>query len=325
MFYKKKYSFEKKSVNEVESMIIERQIGRGCRSIIMDEKKQHKKQIPIMKNGKVNPELHIWFNNPTKADIVGVDDVPKDEIIEKRYGRKLTKSERKILSEVRKENNKRNKNELIKDLSGNEEIIPLKDWHKWSKNKNKYDIQGVDTIPESMTANVSNKIRQKFIPQIQRQRYSGMSSNTFGYFAFGETPKLKKERNYIRINKILKGSPKADITQTHEIGHAYDYNFEGNKKFSNPKKSTLQEMKNVAFDFKPIPENAGAKFKNYRNSKEEVFADAFTSLVHNPKHVKKNYPGYFKTMKNKNPDLLNTIKKERTNFLKKYVDKFKQY
>ena len=327
---------------ELLDKVIKTDMERSNRSRTVDGNKQHKKQIRLRnKDGRINPEVEEWSKDPTKSDIIGIDNVSSERITEARYGQNLTKQERKLLKKIRKKNANRNKKDLVKDLSSNEELVSLHNWKKWDRNKKKYDIKNVDTVPHQVIGYTSNVIRKKHIQNVSRAKYNqGMSINVGGYYAPGFTKKLQKPRNYIRINRLLKGSPKSQEVLAHEMGHAFEYNLFGKtitknptrldgysyKSVEIPKKNDVvySQMKKMAIMTKPIPKGASSHFVRYRMKKEELFADAFLGLVTDPKRAKKIAPAFSRHVYTSSRGLSRDIRNSRESFLSKFVDDMKR-
>ena len=320
------------------------------RSFALDNQRQHKIRITrLVINGKVNPKVTTWLNKNAKYDIVGIDDVPKDVIKRLKYGSNyLTKSDRKILRMLRKINKNRSEKDLIKDLSGNEKILNIKDYNKWIKNKNKYDIQDLDTIPTSVAGKAASVIQKQNKTLSKKKKYSRLSSTTRGVFvrSINSLTGDIKSRN-IRINRLIKGTSAANMTIAHEIGHSYDLM---KNNFKKPSNEVIEDMKKLAgkinkpaipFDEWDKIKEDEAKFKlvnksvkaymKYRTSSKELFADSFAYLVYNPSYVKKNAKSFYNYVIKRQPKLKTIIGKssrkvitnivKRTKGDKKYLSK----
>lgn len=315
--------------NELKEKVLQKQLfERSAQSQTADNNRQHKKQVDMGKKETSEDDVKEWLEDPTKSDIVGVDNIDKDRINKVKYGTLRTKQEKKLLNKIKKINAKRPEKELVKDLSSDEPLVELNEWKKWKKNKKKYDIKGIDTIPDSVVGEVSNEVRKKYIPAIKRQKYNrGMSITTMGTFSYGVTPK-GRERNYIRVNRLIKGNnPQQSKTLTHEIGHAFDYNVLGKKEtFASKKVNDVvrTQMKNVALKEKPIPKTATIWYAGYRKRREELFADAFVGFLRNPKQTKKENPNYSKWLTTSSRGFGSFVDRKRKQAIEKRVKVIKK-
>lgn len=330
----------RKTMKKVYDELLQFQI-KGTRRIDLDRQKQHKIRITkIIINGKVNPRLITWLSNPTKMDVVGIDDVDKNAIKSLRYGKNiLSKSDRKIKSKALKINANRSEKSLMKDLRQNEKLLPLSKFKTWLNNKNKYDLVGVDTIPKSVVGRISSKLTKKnnLTTDKRTKKYVRMSVTTGGYFSSTKNQvEGKRVSRLLRINRLLKGSAQAHIVLGHETGHAYDLVKRKYKKIVDPK--LISNMKKLAEIINPpivsfkmyetlnksmIAKHI-VKYMNYRLSSKELFADAFSFMLYDPKNAKKISPIFYTYLRKRFPSLMKTIGKERNKQITKLVKVLKK-
>jgi hypothetical protein len=320
-----------KQSTELLAQVTSTQIMRNPRSAITDSNKQHRIQIPLYtKDKEINPEVTGWLDDQAKSDIIGIDDIPKDRILQARYGNLKTRAERKVLHKIRQINATRPEAELRKDLSSNEPLQPLVNWQEWNKDKKKYDIDTVDTIPEHLGGYSANKIRQAVLPNVKRHKYNrGMALNTFGYYSPGFTPKKHTPRNYIRVNKLIKGSPSSFPTLAHETGHAVDFNIFGNLMKGgslqlNKGDSVYEQMKASALEYKPISPNTPQSYQRYRHKSVELFADAFTAFTMDPRRTEQKYPAFYRYMAKRDRNIPIIAKKAKRDFISMFVSGLKR-
>lgn len=339
---KKEKDLYYKTIKEIYDNVEESQFNPK-RNLNLDRSRQHKIKISkIIVKGKVNPQVKAWLNNSTRGDIVSIDDVPKDIIKKLRYGDNLlTKKERKLLSMIRKINNKRSEKELIKDLMGNEKILPLKDWKKWEKNKKKYDIQGVDTIPDAAGSKAASTISRlrKTTSDDRPRKYTRRAASNKGVFMHRKDTitGLMKSRT-IKINRLIKGSKSSHATISHEIGHSYDLL---KNKFKKPSEEVIKDMKKLAEKINPpimsfsryenlsLAEESNLpkgikKYMEYRLSHKELFADAFSYLAYDVAYAKKNARNFYNYVIKRDPKLKSILGKEKAKVVTKIVKTIKK-
>lgn len=327
---------EKRLYRKVFNLILKEKLKNTSyllsKSFISDRSKRAKKRINILvKNGKVNPEIIKWLDKSSRTDLVGFDDLSQKDIKNIKYQNYLTKSERKKISEIRKINNKRTEAALIKDLMGNENIIPIEQWKKWKKNPKKYDIEGIDTVPISFAGATASEIERRLQTTTKKKKYTrGMGNELYGKFIHYKNPEVN--RRYIHINRLIKGTKESNKTIAHEIGHSYDLLV---NKFKKPNLKIIKEMKKMSEIIRPI--GAGITFDNwkkkyfnkkmekymkYRNKHTELFADSFVMLMHKPNFVKKNYPNFYNYV-TKDERILQPLKEKRYELAKLIVKRLK--
>lgn len=298
-----------------------------------DRQRQHKVRIRrLIVNGKINPKLKVWMENPTKYDVISIDDVPQDLIKKVKYGKILTKTERKRLNLLRKISNKRSEKELIKDLSRNDNILKIENYKKWNRNKKKYDIDGVDTIPYSVAGDIANELQKKFNSTNKKKKYVRTSINLRGYFRYPKTENQKRKNRFIRISRILKGTTQGSKTFAHEVGHSIDLIIKGMKK---PSKKIIDDMEKLAVKLNPPPisfeiykehiRNGGKKnkFMEYRLNHKELFADSFAYIIYNTSNAKKIAPYAYNYIVKSVPDMQKIIRKTKKKHILKIVKTIK--
>jgi len=311
------------------------------RNLNLDSQKQHHIRISkIIVNGRVNPKVKQWLNNSTTSDIVSIDDIPKDLIKQLRYGTGLSKADRRTLAMLRRINNKRAEKTLIKDLSGNEKVLKLSEKKKWLRNKKKYDIRNVDTIPLSVAGYTASQVSKKYNTLTKKKKYTRtLSTQTPGVFISSKSKALINKRN-IRINRLIKGTNQGQTTLAHEIGHSFD---KLKRNFKKPPQKVINEMKKVAQklnkpivpfniwektkkdhkQFSQIPQHV-KKYMAYRLQHQELFADAFAFAMYDINYVKRQCPNFYKYLTNKNKGLSNILTKSKKDHVLKIVKVLKK-
>jgi len=303
------------------------------RNLNSDRQKQHKIRVRrLVVNGKMNPKLKIWMENPTKFDVVSIDDIPTDLIKKAKYGKILNKSERRTLNLLRKISNKRTEKELLKDLSKNDNILKIKDLKKWKRNKKKYDIEGVDTIPYSVAGEIANELQKQYKSTTKKKKYVRTSINLGGYFRHPKNPLQQKQNRLIRISRILKGTSRGAKVLAHEVGHSIDLAVKGMKK---PSKKVLDDMEKLAVKLNPPPisfevykeyrKNKGKRNKHmeYRLSHVELFADSFAYIIYNPSRAKKITPYAYNYVVKSVPKMEEIIRKTKNKHILNLVKTIK--
>jgi len=312
------------------------------RNFSIDRTRQHKIRISkLVINGKPNVKVLRWLKNSTKGDIVSIDDIPKDIIKQLKYGKILTKSQRKTLTMLRKINNKRTEKDLIKDFLINKNVLSVEDASKWIKNPVKYDLDGVDTIPKSVAGFVAGKINKLYGSTTKKHKYSRLPSSKKGLFTLPTSATASNTKRLIRINKLIKGKTTGQLTLAHEIGHSYDLLV---KKMKKPSLNVLKDMEALAQKLNPplisftkwhilLKENKGhlnklnksvVNYMKYRLKPVELFADSFAYLVYDPVKVKKNYKSFYAYVVGLDKRLGKIISKQRTNYVIKLVKTIKK-
>lgn len=329
-----------------------------AQNLYYDRQRQSKNRITTLVIEKpnqepyINPEVIAWLRNHRKSDIVGIDDVPKDTIKRLRNPDTYSKKERRLLAQLRKENNQRPEHKLIKDLLGNEEVLKLSEENanKWRRNKTKYDIEHVDTIPPQVAGYTASLLAKEYPLTTKKNRYSRMTSSTRGVYrrtfskmentlgAFSPDKENAAIKNrLIRINRILKGSGQGQITLAHEIGHAYDY---FKYSFAKPPSDVITDMKvlaqklnppTISFEMYGKMKSAGekipryiARYMEYRLNHKELLADSFAFLVYNPEYVKTKHKAFYNYLVKANPKLKTILDKGRVKVVTNIVKGIKK-
>lgn len=194
---------------------------------------------------------------------------------------------------------------------------------KWIEHPNRYDLPGVDTIPNK----IQEKRVQRLVPILKEKGFvdeykedveKGMSGIAGKYIPeyTGSSPKGKEGRKQVFIKK---DDPR---TKAHEIGHAIDYEKqerimkeEGIRSskatalrdfaVSDKKKTKLRTNRLIKDKIREeekqavkISERMRGKVSNdYRRKTSELTADALSSFILEPRAFKREAPDLYENLK----------------------------
>lgn len=199
------------------------------------------------------------------------------------------------------------------------------DIEKWKKKPTSGDIRGIDTQPEPLipkrldftTKFVGNPevIMRKFGWKAQRGDYAGGTRVSGGRYRPD-----KESAGSIRVD-TRHGQKIAQQTLAHELGHAFDRNIAGVKRFGERPigvghiktgsrfsgvdldEEKYNEVSKATEIHSPFSKkNASISYSFYRNKQEERFANWFSAMITNRTIVKKHSPNFYKQFKQDYPD-----------------------
>lgn len=223
---------------------------------------------------------------------------------------------------------------------------------KWEQNPRAFDIQGIDTQPLELMRGRLNVVWE-FAKRPKIERRNTRSTSQAGSYAWDHLN--KEDPGKVMINTLF--GPKQQIkTEGHELGHAYDRNVlaKGKTWYIPPRKTRaiygyhtanvnfgpLKILKGrEPFDLKSRTERnltkvekvtrekisyynidtAPRRYIDYRNRKEELYANWFSGLVTMKGTVKKDTRGFYNIFRKANKPLMRALRQSDRDVTAKYI------